>query len=216
MNNPKDDLEQAREIALILEKNILQANWYSALYERVAFKEDIGNAFGISFEALGLEKCSDALLDSLIMTLMRIIHGVGENTASLQTLLESLKKSGVFGLLEKELKSHGRNIPCGLNQLEQKITSIKGDSKLANINSCRNTNLAHLAIKPNTKKHRPTKYEDPPEFLKKSDRLLSYVSIFYRTLLLILTVVQASILNLKWLKKPPMNFGNMLPILEAN
>ncbi len=167
MSNPKSDLEKARKISEKIEENALQANWYAALYERIAFKEDIGKAFGFSFEAWGLIKCSDALLDALIMALTRIVYGDRENTASLLSLLEILKRPGVFELLEQENLEHDCKLPCDLRQLEENVNAIKGDHRLTKINTFRNTGVGHQAIVLDPQKHKLPKYEEPPELLKK-------------------------------------------------
>ena len=167
MSNPTSDLEKARKISEKLEENVLQANWYAALYERIAFNEDIGNAFGISFEAWGLEKCSDALLDALVVVLMRIVQGRGDNTASLQSLIETLKRPGVFDLLKQEISQPEEKLPCTLNELEERVNAIQGDPRFPKIESYRHAWVAHQAIEFNPEKHKFPDYEDPCEWLKK-------------------------------------------------
>ena len=167
MSDPKSDLEKARKIVEKLEKNVLQANWYAALYERIAFNEDIGNAFGISFEAWGLEKCSDALLDSLVVILMRIVQGKEDNTASFQVLMEVVKKPGIFQLLEQENTQYGKKLPCDLEEFQKRVKAIKEDHRYEKIKSYRGAWVAHQAIDLNPKKHKFPKYEDPCQWLDK-------------------------------------------------
>ena len=168
MNNPQLELETARRIIEKMYSNIIRATWYSALYERIASKgnEDIGKAFGSSYEAWGLHFSSEALLDALVMALMRIIYGDEENTASLLSLIKILNKKGVFKLLEEENEEHDRKLPCGLGQLKKKVNEIKGDHRLKQVNTHRNTNIAHQVIEHDPKKHKMPNYEDPSKLLK--------------------------------------------------
>lgn len=169
MGDPKQELEKARKIIEKMYSNIIRATWYSALYERVALSQDgdIGKAFGRSFEAWGLEFSSEALLDALVMALMRIIYGDNENTASLLNLMGILKEKDVFTLLEEENEKHGRKLPCSLNQLQNEVNDIKGDHRLKQINTHRNTNVAHQVIEHDPTKHKMPKYEDPSKLLEK-------------------------------------------------
>lgn len=169
MNDSKQELEKARKIIERMYSNIIRATWYSALYERVALKEDedIGKAFGSSFEAWGLQFSSEALHDALVMALMRIVHGDEENTASLLNLIKVLKTEGVFKLLEDENDEHGRKLPCDLDQLQKMVNDIKGDHRLKKINIHRHTNIAHQVIEHDPEKHKMPKYEDPSKFLEK-------------------------------------------------
>lgn len=97
-----EKLNKAKKILEILENNMYQACWYEALYERVTFNGDIGSAFGESYETWGVIKSQEAFHDALVMCLSRIIHGEGENTASLYALFAILKDPAVIKLLEDE------------------------------------------------------------------------------------------------------------------
>lgn len=164
----KKELDKARKIIEKMSSNINKAIWYSALYERVALTVDgdIENAFDNSYEAWGLKFSSEALLDALVMALMRIVYGDTENTASLLNLMKILKKRGVFKLLEEESDEHNQRLPCGLDQLEKKVNQVKGKHRLKQINTHRNTNIAHQVIDHDPKKHKMPKYEDPSKFLE--------------------------------------------------
>lgn len=103
-------LDKAKKIAEILEMNVYQACWYAALYERVTFHDDIGKSFGESFEAWGIIKSQEAFHDGLVLCLARIIHGDGENTASLHALIKILKDPDVQKLLENEAITTAENM----------------------------------------------------------------------------------------------------------
>jgi len=168
MSNPKQELEKARKIIKKINVNIFRATWYSELYGRVALTKDrdIEIAFDNSFEAWGLKFSSEALLDALVMVLMRIMYGDKENTASLLSLMEILKKKGVFKLLEEESDERKQKLPCELDQLQKMINEIKGNHRLKQINTHRNTNIAHQVIEHDPKKHKMPKYEDPSKLLE--------------------------------------------------
>ncbi len=159
---------EADRIVESLKKDMLQGCWYAALYERIAFRNDIGNAFGYSFEAWGLIKCCDALLDSLILLVTRVIGGGQENdnAASLNSLLKILKGPGVFKIFEGKLNQQNKNISCNLVQLEKEINKIKSHVKTESLRNYRNAWIAHKARKYNPQKHKLPKYEDALELFK--------------------------------------------------
>lgn len=106
----QEKLEKAKKIAEILEANVYQACWYAALFERVSFHDDVGKAMGESFEAWGVIKSQEAFHDGLVLCLSRIIHGEGDNTASLQALIKILNNPDVQKILETEAANVAENM----------------------------------------------------------------------------------------------------------
>ena len=76
--NSSKEMEEAKEVANVLEKEVYTAIWYASFYERVTLEgmaDDVCEAFGKCDEAWGITICQNALLDALTLAISRIIWG---------------------------------------------------------------------------------------------------------------------------------------------